>query len=91
MRDNKRITPMDGIEKQDALSAKLAVLSKHGSWQALREEIQRMVFEVEQLREGSIESNHYCKFEAKVRVAIAKLEQVCAIIHELKRQGAPDT
>lgn len=91
MRDNKRITPMDGSEKQDALSARLAVLSKQGSWQALREEINRMIFEVEQLREGSVQSNHYYKFEEKVRVAITKLEQVCAVIHELKRQGAPDT
>ena len=91
MRDNKRVTPVGGTEQHAALSARLAVISQQGSWQALRGEIGRIVFEVSQLSERSMQNERYHKFEEKVRDAMTKLEHVCAIMHELQRQGAPDT
>jgi hypothetical protein len=96
MRDNKRVTPREPYttEKHERLTdlhARLAVITRDGGHQALREEIRKVVFDIENLHEGTIKDGVYHLLGKKVTTAIAQLHDVMEILNELRRQGASDT
>jgi len=95
MRENIKVTArhQDDTtnERQSRLHARLAVVSKDGSHQALREEIRKILFDTENLREGTIKDGVYHLLGKKVTTAIAQLHDVMEILNELRRQGASDT
>lgn len=96
VKENVRVTPQESYtaerhEYLTVLHARLDVITKNGGYHALREEIRRILFDVSNITEGTVNGESYHLLGKKVTTTIARLQDVMEILNELRRQGASDT